>query len=107
MAQDFEGLAGYVDGQIGMYNRDLARRLDRLRAQLPEGDSQKSIEPFSLSASTLDRLTEKTADPQAAYLLDIAKAEALIRRGISRIGSNYCRGMSHRSKLGANCKTPE
>ncbi len=66
---------------IGMYNRDLARRLDRLMAPLPEGDSQKLTELFSPNASTLDGLTEKTANPQAAYLLDIAKAEALDKKG--------------------------
>ncbi len=59
-----------------MYDRDLDRRLDRLIAQLPEGDSQKLAELFSPNASTLDGLTEKTANPQAAYLLDIAKSES-------------------------------
>ena len=63
-----------------MYSRELARRLDRLRAQLPEGDSQKLAELFSPNASTLEGLIEKTANPQAAYLLDIDKAEALDKK---------------------------
>ncbi len=66
---------------IGMYNRDLARRLDRLMAPLPKGDAQKSTEPFSLNASTLDGLAEEAANPQAAYLVDIAKVEALDTKG--------------------------
>ncbi len=81
MAQGFERLVGFVDRQIGMYNRDLAQRLDRLIALLVKGEAQKLTELFSPNASTPEGLTEKTAIPQAAYLLDIAKAEDLDQKG--------------------------
>jgi len=50
-------------------------------AILAEGDSQKSMEPFSLDASTLDELTEKVAKHDAAYLVDMARVEALDTMG--------------------------
>ena len=53
-------------------------------ALLPEGDSQKSIEPFSLNVSTLDGLTEKPAKHETAYLVDMAKVEALDTLGENR-----------------------
>ncbi len=53
-------------------------------AILPERDFQKSIEPFSLDVSTLDGLTEKPAKQDAAYLVDMAKVEALDTMGENR-----------------------
>ena len=53
-------------------------------AILPEGDSQKSVEPFSLNVSTLDGVTEKPAKHETAYLVDMAKVEALDTMGESR-----------------------
>ncbi len=51
-------------------------------AILPERDFQKSIEPFSLDVSTLDGLTEKPAKHEAAYLVDMARVEALDTMGV-------------------------
>ena len=53
-------------------------------ALLPEEDSQKSVEPFSLDVSTLDALTEKPAKHEVAYLVDMAKVEALDTMGENR-----------------------
>ena len=39
-------------------------------ALLPNGDSQKSVEPFSLDLSTLDELTEQPAKHETSYLED-------------------------------------
>jgi len=50
--------------------------LDHLIALLPEGDSQKSIGPFAL-----DELTEKPAKHETAYLVDMARVEALDTMG--------------------------
>ena len=72
---------GYIERLVDLYTRDLAYGLDRLMALLPEGDSQKSEEPFSLNVSTLDGLTEKPAKDEAAYLVDMARVEALDTRG--------------------------
>ncbi len=52
-----------------------------LMALLPEGDSQKTIELFNLNVSTLDGLTEQPAKHETAYLVDMAKVEALDTMG--------------------------
>ena len=46
-----------------------------------EGDSKRSIEPFSLDVSTLDGPTEQPAKHETAYLVDMAKVEALDTMG--------------------------
>ncbi len=84
MAEDFQELVGYIERLIGLYNRDLANGLDSLMAIIPEGDSQKAVEPFSLDVSILDHLTEKPAKHDTAYLVDLAKVEALDTMGESR-----------------------
>ena len=58
--------------------------LYRLLAIQPKGDPQKSVEPFSLDVSTLDELTEKPASHEAAYLMDMARIEALDTLGENR-----------------------
>ena len=75
---------GYIERLVDLYNRDLAEELDRLMALMPEGDSPQSVEPFSLDASILEGLTEKPAKHEAAYLVDMAKVEALDTMGESR-----------------------
>ncbi len=81
VAQGFEELVGYIERLVDLYHRDLAEGLDRLMALLPEEDSQKSVEPFSIDVSTLDGLTEKPAKQDAAYLVDMARVEALDTMG--------------------------
>ncbi len=68
----FEELVGYIERLVGLYNRDLVDGLDSLMALQPKGDSQKSLDPFSLNASTQDKLTEKPAKNETAYLADMA-----------------------------------
>ncbi len=46
VAQGLEELVGYIERLVDLYNQDLAEGLDHLIALLPEGDSQKSVEPF-------------------------------------------------------------
>ncbi len=53
-------------------------------AILPERDFQKSIEPFSLDVSPLDKLSEKPAAHDVAYLVDMARVEALDTIGESQ-----------------------
>ena len=55
--------------------------LDRLMDILPKGDSQQSVKPFSLDLSTLDGLTAIPAKHEAAYLVDMARVEALDTMG--------------------------
>ncbi len=51
VAKGLEERVSYGERLIGIYNRDPGKALGRLIALLPEDDSQKSIEPFSLSVS--------------------------------------------------------
>ena len=81
VAQGFEELVGYIERLVDLYNRDLAEGLDSLMAILPEGTSQKSAEPFRLDVSTLDGLTVKPTRHEAAYLVDMARVEALDTKG--------------------------
>ncbi len=81
VAQGFKELLGYIERVVDLYNRDLAEGLDRLTTLQPEGESQNSTEPFSLNMSTLDELTEKPAKHDAAYLVDMARVEALDTMG--------------------------
>jgi len=77
VAQGFEELVGYIGRLVDLNNRALADGLDRLIALLPVGNSQKSVEPFGLDVSTLDGLTEQPAKHETAYLVDMAKVDAL------------------------------
>ncbi len=81
VAEGFLELVGYIERLVDLYNRDLAEGLDRLMAILPKGNSQKTVEPFSLNVSTLDKPTGKPAGREAAYLVDMAKVEALDTMG--------------------------
>ena len=72
---------GYIERLVDLYNRDLAEGLDRLMTLLRKGDSQKSVDPFNLDPSTLDGLTAKAAKHEAAYLVDMARVEALDTMG--------------------------
>ena len=81
VAQGFEELLGYIERLVNLYNRDLAEGLDRLIAMLPEGTSQKLDEPFTVDLLKLDGLTEKHSRHDAAYLVDMARVEALDTMG--------------------------
>ena len=81
VTQSFKELVGYIERLVDLYNRDLAEGLDHLIAILPEGDSKKSIEPFSLDSANLDGLTKQPAKHETAYLVDMARVEALDTKG--------------------------
>ena len=83
-AEGFDELVAYIEKLVDLYNGTLAEGLDHFAALVPEGDSQKSDESFCLNPSTLDKLTEKPAQHQVAYLVDIAKVEALDTMGENR-----------------------
>ncbi|MFQ6026543.1 MAG: hypothetical protein ACE5Q6_03390 [Dehalococcoidia bacterium] len=51
---------------------------------LPEGESGKLSEPFSLDLSPLEKLAGKVTAHQVTYLMDMAKVEALDTMGENR-----------------------
>ena len=81
VAQDFDGLVDYIERLADLYNRNLAEGLDHLATLVPGHDSSKSDGPFFLDLSSLDKLSENPAKHQIAYLVDIAKVEALDTMG--------------------------
>ncbi|MFQ6027585.1 MAG: hypothetical protein ACE5Q6_08840 [Dehalococcoidia bacterium] len=84
LAQSFEELVDHTERLIELYNRNLAEGLDQLATLLPEGDSQKSPESFCLDVEALKMPAEKPAAYQVAYLVDMAKVEALDTVGENR-----------------------
>lgn len=81
MAERFYQLVAWVEKLVELYNRNLAGGLDRLAALAPEGNYQKSDEPFYLDESALEKLSGKPAKLQIAHLVDMAKVEALDTMG--------------------------
>ena len=66
-----------VERLVDLYNNDLAEGLDSLMTILPEEDYHKSVEPFCLKLSAIDKLTEEPAKRDPSYLVDMARVEAL------------------------------
>ena len=83
-AEGFEELVGYVERLVDLFHRDLAEDLERLATIADEGDFQKSDETFYLDSSILEKLADGLAEHQAAYLVDMAKVEALDGRILGR-----------------------
>ena len=81
VAEGFDGLVDHIDKSADLYNRNLAEGLDRLATRVPEGGSQKTDEPFCLVLSTLGKLVAEPGKHQVAYLVDMAKIEALDTMG--------------------------
>ena len=69
---------------MGLYNGNLAEEMDRLATLLSESKSVKPGKPFSLDLSPLEKSTRKAASHQVAYLVDMAKVEALDTMGENR-----------------------
>lgn len=83
-AEGFDELVGYIERLVGLYNRDLAEGMDRLAALVSKDDSQKSDEPFEFDKSAARKLGANPAKHQTAYLVDMAKVEALDTMGENR-----------------------
>ena len=84
VAEGFDELVHHIDKSADLYNRNLAEGLDRLATRVPESGSQKTDEPFYLDASTLKKLAGNPAKYQTAYLVDMARVEALDTMGENR-----------------------
>ena len=69
---------------VDLHNENLAEELDRLATMLSEADSPNSPEPFCLDIEALGKLSGKPVSHQAAYLLDMARFEALDTMGENR-----------------------
>jgi hypothetical protein len=75
--EGFGDLVEYIEGLSDHYNRNLSQGLDRLATLATKGDSGKSTEPFCLDLPALENLVAKPSKHRIAYLVDMAKFEAL------------------------------
>ena len=74
-------LVDYVERLVTLYNRDLAEGLDLLEAVAPNSANGSPVESFSLGLEGLAKIAANPAIHQAAYLVDMAKVEALDTMG--------------------------
>ncbi|MFQ6027185.1 MAG: hypothetical protein ACE5Q6_06815 [Dehalococcoidia bacterium] len=84
VAQGFKELVDHTERLVDLYSSNLSEELDRLATLLPEGDSEKSEESFHIDLPTLEELSGKSTRHQVAYLVDMAKVEALDTMGENR-----------------------
>jgi hypothetical protein len=77
VGEGFGDLVEYIEGLSDLYNRNLSEGLDRLATLATKGDSGKSTEPFCLDLPALENLVAKPGKHRIAYLVDMAKFEAL------------------------------
>ncbi|MFQ6026826.1 MAG: hypothetical protein ACE5Q6_04840 [Dehalococcoidia bacterium] len=84
VAEGLEELVDHTERLVGLYNRNLAEGLDHLATMLPECEPVKSNEQFSLDLEALEKLAGRPVPHQAAYLVDLAKVEALDTMGENR-----------------------
>ena len=84
VAQNYDELVDHTERLVDLYNGSLSEELDRLATLLPEGESGKPKEPFRLDLSPLEKLAGKYTARQVAYLVDMAKVEALDTTGENR-----------------------
>ena len=83
-AEGFDELVNYIERLVELYNRSIAQGLDYVAATVPRDDSQKVDEPFEVCLSALTELAEQPAKHRIAYLVDMAKVEALDTMGENR-----------------------
>ena len=84
VAQRFEELVDHTERLVNLYNRNLAEELDRLAALLPDGESEQLNAPFVLDVSPQGGATQRAGNHQVAYLVEMAKVEALDAMGENR-----------------------
>ncbi|MFQ6028096.1 MAG: hypothetical protein ACE5Q6_11440 [Dehalococcoidia bacterium] len=83
-AESFDELVDHTERLVDLYNENLLEELDRLATVMPEGESGKLNKPCSLGLSSLEKLAGRATAHQVAYLVDMAKVEALDAMGENR-----------------------
>lgn len=83
-AGGFDDLVVYIVRLAKLYNCNLAEGLDHLVASMTENTSQKSYELFYLDLLGSVKLSEQPTKHQVAYLVHLAKVEALDALGENR-----------------------
>jgi len=84
VAEGFDQLLALVEKTVGIYNEHLAEEIERLESLLHEtGDGQRSS-PLTIDLADLAEKIEGRSTGQIAYMVDMAKADALDLLGETR-----------------------
>ena len=84
VAENFDDLVDYIERLVELYNRSIAQGLDSLAHLESKHDYRESDGQFFLDLLSLEKLAENPAEHQTAYLVDMAKVEALDTIGENR-----------------------
>ena len=84
VAEGFDQLLDLVKKTVGIYNDSLAGEIERLECLLNETGHRQDGSPLSIDLAGLIENLQVAAQAQVAYLVDMAKAEALDLLGETR-----------------------
>jgi len=83
-ARGFHQLLSLMEKTVGIYNEDLAGSIERLEKLLNETGNGKDAPPLTINLAGLIEDTQVAAKEQVAYMVDMAKADALDVLGETR-----------------------
>ncbi len=84
LAEGFGQLMASVEKLVGIYNEALARDLEQLEKLLMETGGDPDESPLTLDLAGLIESVQGAAKAQIAYMVDMAKADALDLFGKTR-----------------------
>ena len=84
VAEGFSELLALMEKTVGIYNDSLAGEIERLECLLNETGHRQDESPLSIDLAGLIENVQVAAQAQVAYLVDMAKAEALDLLGETR-----------------------
>ena len=84
MAEGFAQLLPLAEKTVNIYNDALAAEFERLEKMLNETADGDDESPLTIDLVGLTESVEETAKVQVAYMVDMAKADALDLLGESR-----------------------
>ena len=77
VAEGFDNLLALVEKTVGIHNEHLAEEIERLEKLLIEKGYGQDESPLTIGLADLAELIARLATSQIAYLVDMAKADAL------------------------------
>ena len=87
MAEGFDQLLALVEKLVGIYNEALAGDIERLERLLIETGDEQDESPLTINLAGLIGIVQGAARKQVAYMVDMAKADALDLLGETRQAS--------------------
>ncbi len=84
MAEGFNQLLALAEKLVGIYNEALAGDIERLESLLIETGDGQDESPLTIGLARLIENVQSAARAQVAYMVDMAKADALDLLGETR-----------------------